>query len=48
MVNKTHKKLRNELRNYHFFVSKKLVIRLMKLMAIETIYPNIFNTDQAV
>jgi len=32
------RRIRNELRNYHFFVGKKLVIRLMKLMAIDVIY----------
>jgi putative transposase len=47
MIDKIHlkypfygfRRIRNELRNYHFFVSKKLVIRLMKLMAIDVIYP---------
>jgi putative transposase len=33
------RRIRNELRNYGFNVGKKLVIRLMKLMAIEVIYP---------
>jgi putative transposase len=33
------RRIRNELRHYHFFVGKKLVIRLMKLMAIDVIYP---------
>jgi len=33
------RRIRNELRNYHFFVSKKLVIRLMKLMGIAVMYP---------
>jgi len=33
------RRIRNELRNYNFDVGKKLVIRLMKLMAIEVIYP---------
>src|SRR5215469_5140849 len=33
------RRIRNELRNYRFFVSKKLVIRLMKLMGIDVFYP---------
>jgi putative transposase len=33
------RRIRNELRKYNYFVSKKLVIRLMKLMAINVIYP---------
>jgi putative transposase len=33
------RRIRNELRGHHFFVSRKLVIRLMKLMAIDVIYP---------
>jgi len=33
------RRIRKALRNYHFFVGKKLIIRLLKLMAIEVIYP---------
>ena len=33
------RRIRNELRNYGFNVGKKLVIRLMKLMVIEVVYP---------
>ena len=33
------RRIRKELENYGFFVGKKLVIRLMKLMSIHTIYP---------
>jgi putative transposase len=33
------RRIRNELRNYGFNIGKKLVIRLMKLMAIEVVYP---------
>ena len=33
------RRIRNELRKYDYFVGKKLVIRLMKLMAIDVIYP---------
>jgi putative transposase len=33
------RRIRNELRRHHISVGKKLVIRLMKLMAIDVIYP---------
>jgi putative transposase len=33
------RRIRNELRRYHIFIGKKLVTRLMKMMAIEVIYP---------
>jgi putative transposase len=33
------RRIRNELRNEQFYVGKKLIIRLMKLMAIDVIYP---------
>jgi len=33
------RRIRQELRNYNFNVSKKLIIRLMKLMGIDVIYP---------
>ena len=33
------RRIRNELRKYHILVGKKLVIRLMKMMAINVIYP---------
>jgi len=33
------RRIRNELRRQNIFVGKKLVIKLMKLMAIDVIYP---------
>jgi Transposase and inactivated derivatives len=33
------RRIRNELRKYDYFIGKKLVVRLMKLMAIDVIYP---------
>ena len=33
------RRIRNELRRYNIFIGKKLVTRLMKLMAIDVIYP---------
>jgi putative transposase len=33
------RRIRNELRRYNIIIGKKLVIRLMKLMAIDVIYP---------
>ena len=39
------RRIRNELRNYGYNVGKKLIIRLMKLMAIHVIYPKP-NTSQ--
>jgi len=34
-----YRRIRNELRRFGIFIGKKLVIRLMKLMSIEIIYP---------
>jgi len=33
------RRIRNELRKYNIFIGKKLVIKLMKMMAIDAIYP---------
>jgi len=40
------RRIRNELRNHGFNVGKKLVMRLMKLMAIEVIYPKQITSKQ--
>jgi putative transposase len=39
------RRIRNELRRYNIFVGRKLVMRLMKMMAIDVIYPKP-NTSQ--